>query len=194
MTKLTLIILLINVTLFGQTKTDEFSVSGNLQVFFGNDLLIPEIASVVLLPNNRITEIDSIGNYKFENLKNGIYKIMVIDYNPEPKQFEFEINSASVPDFNLIVNANCEVDKEIAKRDIQNDKPRLLLISGIAPWISQEDGKFAKKYGIQFQDFGDTPPAEECVKQYNKTIFEFLDNKFGRNWRKEVRDDVIGLQ
>ncbi|PVW17381.1 FEKKY domain-containing protein [Marixanthomonas spongiae] len=194
MKKLTLIVLLINIPLLGQTSLSEFSVSGNLKVYFGSESISPKFASIVLLPNNHITEIDSLGNYKFDNLKSGTYKIMVIDYNPNPKKFRFEIDSSSISDFNLIVDANCEVSKEIAEQDIQNDKPRLLLISGIAPYVSFEDNKFAKKYGIIFQDFGDTPPAENCVKQYNSTVFDFLDKKFGKKWREEVRDDVIGLK
>jgi len=194
MKKLTLIILLINIPLFGQTNLSEISVSGNLKVYFGSELITPKFASIVLFPNNYITEIDSLGNYKFDNLKSGTYKIMVIDYNPKPKEVRLEINSSSISGFNLIVNANCEVSKEIAEQDIQNDKPRLLLISGIAPYVSFEDSKFAKKYGIFFQDFGDTPPAETCVKQYNSTVFDFLDKKFGKKWREEVRDDVVGLK
>ena len=194
MKKLALIILLISIPLFGQSNSNKFSVSGNLKVYFGKELLTPQFASIVLLPNNHITEIDSTGNYKFDNLKNGTYKIMVIDYNPEPKEFKFEIKSSSISSFDLIVDANCEVSKEIAEQDIQNDKPRLLLISGIAPYVSVEDSKFAKRYGIIFQDFGDTPPAESCVKQYNSTVFDFLDKKFGKKWREEVRGDVVGLK
>ena len=54
--------------------------------------------------------------------------------------------------------------------------------------------KFEKKYNIEYYDFGCTPPNEECVIQYNKTIFANLDKKYGRKWRKEVRKDVIGLK
>jgi len=194
MNKLTSLLFLISISIFGQTNSKGFSIDGNLKVYFGTELLTPKIGSIVLLPNNCITDIDKSGNYKFENLKSGTYKLMVIDFNAKPKEFEVEIKSNSVSNFDLIVDANCEVDKETAILDIQNDKPRLLLISGIAPYVTTEDYHFAKKYQIKFQDFGDTPPAEECVRQYNQTVFDYLDKKFGKKWRVEVRDDVVGLK
>ena len=194
MNKLILILFLISSHLVTQNGSPEFSVSGNLKVYFGTELLARANVIIQLTPGNKVTETDSLGNYKFDGLKGGKYILRVIEYNPNPKEFEILLNTKSITGFDLIVNADCPVNTRIAETEIKQGRPRLLLIGGVAPIITVWDSKFAKKYGIQFYDFGDTGPAEECVLQYNKEIFEYLDSKFGTKWRKEVRKDVIGLK
>ncbi|KGO85210.1 FEKKY domain-containing protein [Flavobacterium suncheonense] len=180
-------------SIYSQDKSNGLSISGNLKVLFGLELTTPKNALIELTPSRKVVDIDSVGNYKFENLKSGIYKIQVIDFNIKPKEFSVELKDESITNFNLLINADCEVNKEIAEIDIQNKKPRLLLIGSIAPIFYSNQGKFEKKYEIKYYDFGCTPPSEECVIQYNKTVFDYLDKKYGRKWRKEVRKDVIGL-
>ena len=152
-----------------------------------------ENASIVILPSIRIVSTDNFGNYRFENLKKGAYKIMVIDYNSEPKKFDLEIISEDIRNFDLVIDAKCKVSAKIAELDIENNKPRLLVFGGIAPYTTHEDGKFGNKYGIMFQVFGDTAPPMDCLEQYNNRIFQYLDKKFGGEWRKEVRKDVVGF-
>jgi hypothetical protein len=42
---------------------------------------------------------------------------------------------------------------------------------------------------------GDSQPESwNCLKKYNDTVYEFLDKKCGKRWRKTVRDDAIGLK
>ena len=194
MRKIAFILFLFINSIYGQDKSNNLIVSGNLKVFFGPELATPKSATIELTPNLEIVDIDSLGNYKFENLKSGIYKIRVINFNLKPQEFIIELKDKSITDFHLIITADCEVNKEIAEIDIENKKPRLLLIGSIAPIIYNNQCIFEKKYNIEYYDFGCLPPSEECVIQYNKTVFNYLDKKFGRKWRKEVRKDVIGLK
>ncbi len=194
MRKITFILFLFINSIYSQNKSNGLIISGNLKVLFGLELITPKNALIKLTPNLQITDIDSLGNYKFENLKSGVYKIQVVDFNIKPKEFNVELKNESITNFHLIISADCEVNKEIAETDIKKKKPRLLLIGSIAPMIYKNQGEFEKKYNIEYYDFGCTPPSEECVIQYNKTVFEYLDKKYGQNWRKEVRKDVIGLK
>jgi hypothetical protein len=193
MRKSVFILLLYINSIYSQDKSNGLSISGNLKVLFGLELITPKSISLELRPNLKIADIDSLGNYKFENLKSGVYNIKVIDFNIKPKEFEVELKDKSITNFDLLITSDCEINKEIAEIDIKLKKPRLLLIGSIAPIIHHNQGEFEKKYNIEYYDFGCMPPNEECVIQYNKTVFNYLDKKYGRKWRKEVRKDVIGM-
>src|SRR5690606_8960389 len=84
--------------------------------------------------------------------------------------------------------------EKMAELDIENGNPFLLLMGGIAPTIIATDPQFEKKYGIYFYEFGCTGPDNEIIIAYNKILFEYLNKTHGKNWIKEVRDDVIGFK
>jgi len=193
MNKLTIILLLIFSTVQGQTEKN-FSISGNLKVLFGFDLLVPNNPLMTLDKSYETASIDSLGNYTFSNLASGIYNIQVLDYNVKPEKFKFELKSESIKGFDIIVIADCPVTKEIALSDIKKGKPRLLLAGGIAPVIEIGQEKFEKEYDIEYYEYGCTSPPTECMNQYNKVIFEYLTKKYGRKWKRKVRKDVIGLK
>ena len=194
MNKLRIIFFLICASFYGQDNKATFEISGNLKLLFGKELVSPNDATIELLPKHRISIVDSSGNFKFTKLKSGSYELRVLDYHFEPELFRIDIKNKSIRNVDLIVDANCEINKQVAETDLKNGRPKLILIGGIAPVIDFGDDKFANKYGISFYDYGCTPPPIECVYQYNNVIFEYLDNKFGENWREEVREDVIGLK
>ena len=84
--------------------------------------------------------------------------------------------------------------REKALEDIQSKKPTILLQGGIVSVIKIADRDFEKKYKIPFRDLGCVVPDKiECLIAYNKTIFEYLDKINGKQWRKEIRQDAIGL-
>ena len=87
----------------------------------------------------------------------------------------------------------CEVGRKLAEKDINENKPKLLLVGGIAPMVFANQKMFEEKYGISYHDYGDVYPHLDCITIYNKLIFEYLDNQFGPQWRNEVRKDVVGL-
>ncbi len=84
--------------------------------------------------------------------------------------------------------------RDLAKIDIANQTPILLLQSGIAPTVYSTDFKFEEKYKVYFNDSGCSGPAKEFAIEYNNTIFEYLTNKYGKKWMKEIRKDVIGFK
>lgn len=193
MYKLLFLLLFLSNLIHSQNASNDFSISGNVKVLVKNEYVTPKNVFIVLSPGNQTAVVDSLGNYKLDHLKSGHYIIKELSYNKTPKEYNIELIDKSIEDFNLTIIADCEVNQEIAEIDIKFNKPRLLIIGGIAPVIYKNQEKFQKKYKIEYFDFGCVSPDEECIKLYNKFIFKYLDTKFGQKWRKEVRKDVVGL-
>ena len=141
------------------------------------------------------TQCDSLGRFTIFNLPKGVNKLFFSWLGYDNTDTTIIINN-EVSDFKFIVSTDCNVraNKNKALQDIKEGKPKLLLASGDAPIVYKSDKLFSDKYQVYFYDYGCLPDRQECMIQYNKCIFEYLDNKFGKAWRKEVRKDIIGLK
>jgi len=133
---------------------------------------------------------DSLGLFRITGLTKGRYRLMNSAVGIDTP-FSVPKQSENV----LIVNISvCNFGASKAQKDIKAGKPMLLLSGGIAPIFSPKEDHFEKKYTVKYHDFGDTPPDIKCSMAYNKAVFAFMDKKFGKSWRKDARDDVIGLK
>jgi hypothetical protein len=75
------------------------------------------------------------------------------------------------------------------------DLPTVYMIGGIASVITKEDIAFAKKYNIQFHDFGCLAPSNmEKYEKLNTQVFDQLNKEFGSNWQKEIRKGILGYE
>lgn len=71
---------------------------------------------------------------------------------------------------------------------------KLLLQGGIAPVIYIGQDKFAKRYGVDYDDFGCIANCSDAqMAKYNTAIMDCLTAKFGKGWRDFIRKDVPGL-
>lgn len=70
----------------------------------------------------------------------------------------------------------------------------LLLSSGISPIVYSTDLRFENDFKIKYLESGCTGPKEEFAIEYNNTIFNYLTDKHGTKWKKDVRKDVSGLK
>lgn len=84
--------------------------------------------------------------------------------------------------------------KNLARQDIDKGTPFLLLQSGIAPVVYITDSIFENKFRVYYYEQGCTGPDNEFMKAYNIEIFKYLDEQFGKKWRKSIRKDVIGFK
>lgn len=100
-----------------------------------------------------------------------------------------ELNSRT----ELIIIADCWVNKELAISDIANNEIKLLLVGGIASVFVLGQESAEESFNFRYDDFGCVAPPDECIKEYNFMMFKYLDNMYGKSWRKIVRKDVIGL-
>ena len=74
------------------------------------------------------------------------------------------------------------------------DLPTIYVIGGIASVITNEDLAFAKKYDIQFHDFGCIVPENiEKYEKLNDLVFDQLNKEFGTKWQKEIRKGILGF-
>lgn len=81
-----------------------------------------------------------------------------------------------------------------ANADIKKGKLKFMIQGGIAPTRVKGQEIFEKKkYGVEYYDLGCVGPSDIRIKDYNKVIASFMDRKYGKVWRKEVRKDVRGI-
>jgi hypothetical protein len=187
------LVFLCTITASAQQNEVPLRISGSVKVLVGIEVIIPEQATLILSPSGSVAISDSLGHYNFDGLNPGQYNLKVHGFGYNPLDTLVKLENKSVVGLDLLIVAECGVNEEIAIRDIKKGNPRLLLVGSIAPVVYPDQHLFEKKYKVHYHDYGDIAPASECIVQYNKRIFTYLDKKYGRKWRKEVRKDVIGL-
>ena len=137
---------------------------------------------------------DSLGDFTFRNLPSGKFRLRISNIGYSTLDTAIFISKNGKYNFVFRLFAKCSFNEQRAESDIANKNVKLLIVGSIAPRAnSEKDNKFEKKYDITYYDIGDTPPANVCIEEYNKIVFKYLDNKYGKAWRKEVRKDVFSL-
>ena len=171
---------------YGQTEINGKVISG-----ITGEKPISEIYVQELITKQPLTIADSLGNFRIEYLEpNKKYVIEISAFGYGKQKIDVETKSG-INNLTFELKADCEYNAEQAESDWKNGKPKLLLFGSIAPiGNTSSDNRFEKKFGIKYFDFGCEPPIEECIKIYNQRIFEFMDKKYGKVWRKKVRTDV----
>jgi hypothetical protein len=133
------------------------------------------------------------GTFVIDSVNAGLYSLQVNGYGSKNIDTLIEIKGTSkIIELELLVQ--CEINSSVAKFDIKNSKPRLLVNGGIAPAYIPNKDLFEKKYGVKYDDMGDVPPPHECLKQYNTEVFKYLDSKFGESWKAEISSEVVGFE
>lgn len=94
----------------------------------------------------------------------------------------------------LIFASTVKQASDLANADIKKGIRYIVLISGIAPVIDQTDSSFEKSYKIYYYDFGCSGPSQEIAIAYNKVMFDYLTDAYGKKWVKTARKDIIGLK
>jgi hypothetical protein len=193
-----LILVFILTTKLALSQTNEslkFKIEGKaFAKLSGRKIVKIEPAIVLSGTMNGMTDINEKGEFAFINLKPGKYKIEILSL------YGYQDTTVTIVDKNIfgiefVLFPTCQFTNAVAHEDINNGKPKLLIYGGIAPVYNIDQGIFEKKYGIEYYNLSDaSPDPYECVQEYNKVIFNYLTNKYGKRWRKEVRRDVVGIK
>ena len=78
--------------------------------------------------------------------------------------------------------------------DIKDSTMFILLPGGYAGTnIIENDTVFEKKYNIEYKHLGCVRSSCDNELEYNKQIFKYLDKVHGSEWRRIVRNDVVGI-
>lgn len=81
-----------------------------------------------------------------------------------------------------------------AKEKWLSGDAKLLLQGGIVHVVYIGQEKFAKRYGVDYDDFGCIANCSDAqMAKYNTVIMDCLTAKFGKGWRDSIRKDVPGL-
>lgn len=107
----------------------------------------------------------------------------------------FAQKSGNKKDTSQIVYFVSENNKQGATADLKKGVVNLFLPGGIvgAPEYSS-DKSFEKSYQLKFIFLGCVRMEGDNFAEYNQTVFEYLDKKYGKKWRAQIRKDVIGLK
>lgn len=95
----------------------------------------------------------------------------------------------------LFIGLNVSAQQVITVDLKTKDFPTIYVIGGIASVITKEDLAFAKKYEIQFHDFGCIVPENiEKYEKLNAHVFNQLNALFDEQWQKEIRKEILGFE
>lgn len=161
---------------------------------------LPFVDVCLIYDTNQIktkTDFDGIFNFEEEipnNFKVTLSYVGYFDVDTIVKQFNFNnnLNLFMNPDTTLTITFPMR-NKEGAIADIEKGEIKLFLPGGLigAPRLAN-DSTFQDKYQLQFIFLGCTRWPSDNFEEYNKETFKYLDKKYGNEWRKEIRNDVIG--
>jgi hypothetical protein len=173
-------------------QSDTFSLEG--RVMSGYDRKgIPD--AIIYYTKTRGVQTDSLGYFFIKDLSSGEYKL-TFSARGYPLVDTTMVFHKSINLKYWFIRFPCDYyNEEKALRDIDSGKIFLLLASGMDPVIYEGDAEFEKEFGVLYFDFscvaGD---YQDCMIEYNKTVFSHLDRKYGNSWRKKIRIDVIGFK
>ena len=188
-TKTMLIVIFLFLVIEGHTKENTYSLEGSVQTTVGS--LTKLLSMIKVSIDDQIYVLtDSLGRFRFDNLKIGKYELKAKSIVYGDFDTLIILDEHSIVELKIHIKSFYDISTETAYNDISNGEPKLLCSGGI---IIIDDEDIEKKYNVQYLDFGCVTPEIDSMINYNKVVFEFLDKKYGTKWRKEVRQDIYGL-
>ncbi|NDV69284.1 carboxypeptidase-like regulatory domain-containing protein [Dysgonomonas sp. 25] len=190
-----IILLLLPLAVFSQEVEDKYSIGGQLRIAVLTEIRLPSDYNRIWIEDTDLSVVtDSSGIFRFDNLEKGKYHIIVKGLGCKTDTV-VEIVDKSLSDIVLIAKYDCEVNSANAEKDIRDNEVKLLIMGGYAPKkIRDKDHKFEEKFNLKYYQYGCLAPEIECLIEYNRHIFEYLDSRYGKSWRKSVRKDVPGFK
>ncbi|HUS03665.1 MAG TPA: carboxypeptidase-like regulatory domain-containing protein, partial [Chitinophagaceae bacterium] len=177
----TFILIFIISNTFAQTESSK--ITGTVLSAYSGE---PISGATIMFTRTSGTLTDSSGQFAIKGLSAGQYTLSFTAFGYDKIDTTITLKYSDLNIKWIIHTGNClSFSRETALRDIKKGKPVLLLQGGIAPVVYSTDEIFRNKYNVGLYDFGCVAgDKQDCLKDYNKTIFQYLDTKFGRTWRR----------
>jgi len=202
--ELTIVFNLLTISLFSQTSVKKDYLGRVFEIRENSKIpLWPTKIYLIKQSDTLFTGGTAMGYFEFPDIIEGSYKIIIKSNRHKTLDSTISIKASENENYFVLkidttfVNQEENIaddiyDRNKALQDIQNNSVCLFIPGGIVdPRIYPSDTIFELKYNLSYHSNG-------CVlfevKEYNETVFEYLDKTFGSDWRKYVRKDVIGLK
>ena len=86
------------------------------------------------------------------------------------------------------------LSEEQFKHDLQNNDLKIYTVGGLKPYNHEDVQAFEKTYGINYHDFGCLAPSNmDYYAAYNTLVFQYLQEKSGDEWEKDIKDNAMGF-
>lgn len=128
--------------------------------------------------------------------KKDVYKLIIWAGTHELLHYDFKSEwlTRKHPK-SIVVQSNFPASKTIAMEDFRKGQLQLYIQGERSPMKnSKEDNEFEKTYNVTYYELGSKIRTEDAVLDYNQRAFLILDLTYGKDWRKKVRKDVVGLE
>ena len=128
--------------------------------------------------------------------KKDVYKLIIWAGSHELLHYDFKSEwlTRKHPK-SIVVQSNFPASKSIAMEDFRKGQLQLYIRGGrSSEKDSKKDSEFEKTYNVTYYELGSKIRTEDAVLDYNRRAFFLLGMKYGKAWRKKVREDVMGLE
>ena len=164
-----------------------YSLSGQVYVKGAKGKKSPAVAWTVTLDDGFMATVtNQNGEYRFNDVPPGNHTVSYQDPFALERVFQVTLKKKDKK-LNQTFNEDGSDYVSQAKRDIFMGRPQFQVISGDTPVYYTGEycfDSFYERYGVQIVDWGDIIPCEPVVfANYNKHIFDYLDETFGDEWR-----------
>jgi hypothetical protein len=142
------------------------------------------------IDNNKTFKTDSSGFFSFDSKRSKItVKTGILDY---------EVNlTLTNPNYEYKFYTIDKCDSALAEFEFRKNKSRFFCGTGFAPMaMRQIDYEFEKKFQISYFVIGDFVPFTISILdmiKYNKVVSNYLDLLYGKKWRNNIRQDILGV-
>jgi hypothetical protein len=146
--------------------------------------------SKLQLNRKQMVHADSNGVFSFETTKK---KVRVTVFADAGQESDTVLVIESVSD-TISVFGWDPIGSSMANYDLNKGEVQLFAGGGfLVKAISREDKIFQSTYSVKYHLLGCVLPDQKGISQYNQAVAEYLDAKFGTEWRQSVRNDISGL-
>jgi hypothetical protein len=113
-------------------------------------------------------------------------------FSPMSGYAEVNLRKVTEPLHTIHLAPNCEIQPASANEDTSSGSLKILRY-GPYP-LTRNDSSFCRQYNVKLITYGCVVPCDNCLIYYNKTIFSYLDKKYGISWRQNIVSKPPGLE
>lgn len=80
------------------------------------------------------------------------------------------------------------------ENDVRKSSITIYTLGGLKPYGQKAIEAFQQKYSVKYHDFGCLAPGNmSYYEKYNLLVFNYLKDKWGEEWEKDVKDTAMGF-